>query len=150
LPLVALPVSNSGTAGLRAVSEFSSNFCSGEKQPKRPFDYDLIFNSPSNCQYRRDRGNQAMSKSATRGEIVGGRGSSMFDARRGQSLWDTWNDPDGGDELAAAMSLLAVVRRDRSFSREVVRAFGMTRTGQRQRTTRGKSRRTGARRPRSH
>jgi hypothetical protein len=143
-------VSNVGTARLRVVSDFSSNFCSPEKQPKRPFDYDLIFNSPSNCQYRRDRGDQAMSKSATRGEIVGGRGSSMFGARRGQSLWDTWNDPDGGDELAAAMSLLAVVRRDRSFSREVVRAFGMTRTGQRPPTNQGKSRRDSARRPRDH
>jgi hypothetical protein len=67
----------------------------------------------------------------------------MFGARRGQSLWDTWNE-DGSDELAAAMSLLAIVRRDRSFSREVVRAFGMTRTGQRGRPARDKSQREGA------
>ena len=67
-----------------------------------------------------------MSKSLTRGERVGGRGSSVNDARRGQSMWDTWND-EGGDELQAALDLLAVVRRDRAFSREVVRAFGMPR-----------------------
>jgi hypothetical protein len=53
----------------------------------------------------------------------------MYDARRGQSLWDIWNDSENGDELQAAMDLLAIVRRDRAFSREVVRAFGMTRTG---------------------
>ena len=70
-----------------------------------------------------------MSKSITKGEIVGGRGSSVHSARRVQSLWETWNE-DGGDDLQAAMDLLAVVRRDRAFSREVVRAFGMTRTGQ--------------------
>jgi hypothetical protein len=66
----------------------------------------------------------------------------MFSAKRGKSLWETWNDPDGGDELQAAMDLLAVVRRDRAFSREVVRAFGMTRPGQ-HRITRTKA----ARRP---
>jgi hypothetical protein len=70
-----------------------------------------------------------MSKSVTRGESVGGRASSMYGARRGQSLWDIWNDAENGDELQAAMDLLAIVRRDRAFSREVVRAFGMTRTG---------------------
>jgi len=68
-----------------------------------------------------------MRKSVTRGENVGGRGAI---ARREQSVWDTWNDPDGGDELQVAMNLLAIVRRDRAFSREVVRAFGMTRTSQ--------------------
>jgi hypothetical protein len=45
-------------------------------------------------------------------------------------LWDAWNDPDSGDELQVAMDLLAIVRRDRAFSREVVRAFGMTRPSQ--------------------
>jgi hypothetical protein len=60
----------------------------------------------------------------------------MYDARRGRSLWDSWNE-DGGDDLQVAMNLLAVVRRDRAFSREVVRAFGMTRTGQSQSTKRG-------------
>jgi len=54
----------------------------------------------------------------------------MYDARSGRSLWDAWNDPDSGDELQVAMDLLAIVRRDRAFSREVVRAFGMTRTSQ--------------------
>jgi hypothetical protein len=58
----------------------------------------------------------------------------MHGARRGKSLWDSWNEA-GGDELKAAMDLLAVVRRDRAFSREVVRAFGMTRTGQRRVTS---------------
>jgi hypothetical protein len=71
-----------------------------------------------------------MGKSATRGEIVGGRGKSLSSARRGQSLWDAWNDPENGDDLQVAMDLLAVVRRDRAFSREVVRAFGMTRKSQ--------------------
>lgn len=71
-----------------------------------------------------------MGKSVTRGDIVGGRGTSMYGARRGQSLWDAWNDPESGDDLQVAMNLLAVVRRDRAFSREVVRAFGMTRTSQ--------------------
>jgi hypothetical protein len=51
----------------------------------------------------------------------------MYGARRGRTLWDSWGDPESGDELQAAMDLLAVVRRDRAFSREVVRAFGMTR-----------------------
>lgn len=64
----------------------------------------------------------------------------MYGARRGKSLWDAWNE-DGGDELKAAMDLLAVVRRDRAFSREVVRAFGMTRTGQSKTTLRGKNNR---------
>jgi hypothetical protein len=59
----------------------------------------------------------------------------MHGARRGQSLWDAWNDAESADDLQVAMNLLAVVRRDRAFSREVVRAFGMTRTSQR-RTTR--------------
>ena len=63
----------------------------------------------------------------------------MYDARRGQSLWDTWNDPDGGDELQVAMNLLAIVRRDRAFSREVVRAFGMTWTSQARRPSPARS-----------
>jgi hypothetical protein len=79
-----------------------------------------------------------MRKSVTRGEIVGGRGSSLHGARRGRSLWDTWNEPDSGDELQVAMDLLAIVRRDRAFSREVVRAFGMTRTSQARRSGRAK------------
>jgi len=54
----------------------------------------------------------------------------MHGARRGKSLWDAWNDPENGDDLQVAMDLLAVVRRDRAFSREVVRAFGMTRKSQ--------------------
>jgi len=31
------------------------------------------------------------------------------------------------DEMEAAMGLLAVVRRDRAFTREIVRAFGVVR-----------------------
>jgi hypothetical protein len=54
-------------------------------------------------------------------------------------LWDVWNEAQNGDELQAAMDLLAVVRRDRAFSREVVRAFGMTRTDQSRRPTRAKA-----------
>jgi hypothetical protein len=69
-----------------------------------------------------------------RGDSVGGRGG----ARRGRTWWDTWND-DGGDELQVAMNLLAIVRRDRAFSREVVRAFGMTRTSQARRPSRTKT-----------
>jgi hypothetical protein len=71
----------------------------------------------------------------------------MSSARRGQALWDAWNDPDNGDDLQVAMDLLAVVRRDRAFSREVVRAFGMTRTSQKRapRTKAARRRRTGAR-----
>jgi hypothetical protein len=67
----------------------------------------------------------------------------MFSAHRGKSLWDTWNDPESGDELQAAMDLLAVVRRDRAFSREVVRAFGMTRSSQARASTRTKPARAG-------
>ena len=67
----------------------------------------------------------------------------MSSARRGRSLWDAWNDPENSDDLQVAMDLLAVVRRDRAFSREVVRAFGMTRKG-RGRITRTKT--TAARR----
>lgn len=67
----------------------------------------------------------------------------MAGARRGQTLWDAWNDPESGDELQVAMDLLAIVRRDRAFSREVVRAFGMTRPSQtgpaRQRTAKRRS-----------
>jgi hypothetical protein len=55
----------------------------------------------------------------------------MSAARRGRTWWDTWND-ESSDELQVAMNLLAMVRRDRAFSREVVRAFGMTRTSQAQ------------------
>jgi len=62
----------------------------------------------------------------------------MYGARRGRTLWDTWNEPDG-DELQVAMNLLAIVRRDRAFSREVVRAFGMTRTSQPRPSTRTKA-----------
>jgi len=71
----------------------------------------------------------------------------MSSARRGQALWDAWNDPDNGDDLQVAMDLLAVVRRDRAFSREVVRAFGMTRTSQNRapRMKAARRRRTGAR-----
>jgi hypothetical protein len=68
----------------------------------------------------------------------------MSSARRGQALWDAWNDPENSDDLQVAMDLLAVVRRDRAFSREVVRAFGMTRKSQ-PRATRTKA----ARRPRT-
>jgi hypothetical protein len=103
----------------------------------------LIINSPFNCQYRRDRRIQPMSKNSTRGDIVGGRGASMFGARRGQSVWDTWNEAEGSDELAVAMNLLAVVRRDRAFSREVVRAFGMARADQRRTPSRGTALRRG-------
>jgi hypothetical protein len=85
-----------------------------------------------------------MSKISTRGDIVGGRGGSFSGARRGQSLWDSWNESEGTDELAVAMNLLAVVRRDRAFSREVVRAFGMTRTDEQRRPSRGKSSRPGS------
>ena len=63
----------------------------------------------------------------------------MYGARRGQSLWDAWNDAESADDLQVAMNLLAVVRRDRAFSREVVRAFGMTRTSQRRTTRRKKT-----------
>ena len=69
-----------------------------------------------------------MSKSVRRGETVGGRELSMHEARRGHSLWDIWNQPDSSDELQVAMDLLAIVRRDKAFSREVVRAFGITRS----------------------
>jgi hypothetical protein len=63
----------------------------------------------------------------------------MRSARRERTWWDTWNDPESGDELQVAMNLLAIVRRDRAFSREVVRAFGMTRTSQARRPGRTKA-----------
>ena len=77
-----------------------------------------------------------MRKSVTRGEIVGGRGTGMH-ARRDRTWWDTWSE-ESSDELQVAMNLLAIVRRDRAFSREVVRAFGMTRASQARRPVRTK------------
>jgi hypothetical protein len=58
-------------------------------------------------------------------------------ARRDRTWWDTWSE-ESSDELQVAMNLLAIVRRDRAFSREVVRAFGMTRTSQARRPARTK------------